>query len=48
MSIAERRNIRIGNQNTRQYEVLEGLTAGEKVITTSYDLFGDNDKIVFK
>jgi HlyD family secretion protein len=45
---AEKRSIRIGKQNPRYYEVLEGLKAGEKVITSSYDLFGDNDKIVFK
>ena len=45
---ATKRSIRIGKQNPQYYEVLEGLTAGEKVITTSYELFGDNDKIVFK
>ncbi|MCY1719275.1 efflux RND transporter periplasmic adaptor subunit [Prolixibacteraceae bacterium Z1-6] len=45
---AVKRSIRIGKQNPQYYEVLEGLEAGEKVITSSYDLFGDNDKIVFK
>lgn len=45
---ATKRSIRIGKQNPQYYEVLEGLEAGEKVITSSYDLFGDNDKIVFK
>lgn len=45
---AEKRSIRIGKQNPQYYEVLEGLKAGEKAITSSYDLFGDNDKIVFK
>ena len=45
---ATKQSIRIGKQNPQYYEVLEGLTAGEKVITTSYELFGDNDKIVFK
>ncbi len=45
---AEKRSIRIGKQNPQYYEVLEGLKAGEKVITSSYDLFGDNDKIIFK
>ena len=45
---AEKRSIRIGKQNPQYYEVLEGLTPGEKVITSSYDLFGDNDRIVFK
>lgn len=45
---AEKRSIRIGKQNPQYYEVLEGLKGGEKVITSSYDLFGDNDRIVFK
>ncbi len=45
---AEKRSIRIGKQNPQYYEVLEGLKSGEKVITSSYDLFGDNDRIVFK
>ena len=45
---AEKRSIRIGKQNPQYYEVLEGLKSGEKVITSSYELFGDNDKIVFK
>lgn len=45
---AVKRSIRIGKQNPQYYEVLEGLKAGEKVITSGYDLFGDNDMIVFK
>ncbi|WP_299583680.1 HlyD family efflux transporter periplasmic adaptor subunit [uncultured Sunxiuqinia sp.] len=45
---AVKRPIRIGKQNPQYYEVLEGLAPGEKVITSSYELFGDNDKIVFK
>lgn len=45
---AEKRSIRIGKQNPQYYEVLEGLKSGEKAITSSYDLFGDNDRIVFK
>jgi HlyD family secretion protein len=47
-SEASKRSIRIGKQNPQYYEVLEGLNDGEKVITSSYDLFGDNDRIVFK
>ncbi|WP_027472833.1 efflux RND transporter periplasmic adaptor subunit [Saccharicrinis fermentans] len=42
---AVKRNIKIGKQNPAYYEVLEGLKDGEKVITSSYELFGDNDKI---
>ncbi len=45
---AIKRAIRIGKQNSRYYEVLEGLQAGEKVITSNYDSFGDAEKIVLK
>ncbi len=44
---AVKREIRIGRQNPQFYEVLEGLVAGEQVITSSYDNFGDSDVIVF-
>lgn len=47
-NIAERRDIRIGRQNPRYYEVLDGLVEGEKVIVSSYDTFGDNDKLILK
>ena len=43
---AMRRNIRIGRQNPQYYEVIEGLEAGEKVITSSYDNFGESDVLV--
>jgi HlyD family secretion protein len=45
---AVKRTIKIGKQNPQYYEVLEGLRAGEKVITSGYEIFGNNDKIVFK
>ncbi|WP_149274580.1 efflux RND transporter periplasmic adaptor subunit [Pareuzebyella sediminis] len=45
---ALQRNIRIGKQNSRYYEVLEGLQDGEKVITSNYDSFGEAEKIVLK
>ena len=45
---ATKRNIRLGRKNQQVYEVLEGLQPGEKVVTSSYDDFGDNDKLVFK
>jgi HlyD family secretion protein len=44
---AVKREIRIGRQNPQFYEVLEGLEAGEKVITSGYDKFGDNQVLVF-
>ena len=42
-----KREIRIGRQNPQYYEVLEGLEPGEKVITSGYDNFGDNEVLVF-
>ncbi len=45
---AHRREIRIGRQNPQYYEVLEGLSKGEKVITSSYDNFGDNEVLILK
>lgn len=44
---AVKRDIRIGRQNPQYYEVLEGLQAGEKVIISGYDNFGDNEVLVF-
>ena len=44
---AVKREIRIGRQNPQFYEVLEGLEPGEKVITSGYDNFGDNDVLIF-
>ena len=45
---ARRRQIRIGRQNPQYYEVVEGLDAGERVITSSYDNFGDHDVLILK
>ena len=45
---AVKREIRIGRQNPQYYEVLEGLTAGEQVITSGYDNYGDNDVLILK
>lgn len=45
---ATRRSIRINRQNPRHYEVVEGLKPGEKVIVSSYDNFGDVDKLILK
>ena len=43
---ATKREIRIGRQNPQYYEVLEGLSEGEKVIVSGYDNFGENDVLV--
>lgn len=45
-SKAYRRPIRIGRQNPQHYEVLEGLEAGERVITSGYEAFKDNEVLV--
>ena len=42
---ARRRMIRIGKQNPQYYEVLDGLTPGERVIISSYSDYGDADII---
>jgi len=45
---AVKRTIKLGRQNTQEYEVIEGLKPGEKVITSSYESFGDIDRLVIK
>lgn len=45
---ALKRPIRVGKQNSRYYEVLEGLDSGEQVITSNYDSFGEAERIVLK
>ncbi len=45
---AYKRNISIGRQNPRFYELLGGLEVGEKVIVSGYDNFGDVDKLMLK
>jgi len=45
---ATRRNIRINRQNTSFYEITEGLQPGEMVIVSSYESFGNKDKIILK
>lgn len=47
-SKAVRRNIKIGRQNPLFYEVLSGLDAGEKVITSGYDSYQNVEELVIK
>ncbi len=47
-NLAVKRNISIGRQNPKYYEVLEGLNPGEQVIVSSYDNFNDVDKLILK
>ncbi|WP_225034927.1 efflux RND transporter periplasmic adaptor subunit [Winogradskyella sp. SM1960] len=41
-------NIRLGSQNTEYYEILDGLNPGDKVVTSSYDAFGDTEELILK
>ncbi len=45
---ATKRSIKLGRQNPQVFEVIEGLQPGEQVITSSYDNFGDIDKLILK
>ncbi len=40
--------VSIGRQNPQQYEITGGLKAGELVIVSGYDNFGDSEEIVLK
>lgn len=39
-------DIQLGGQNPDYYEVLKGLVPGDKVVTSSYDNFGDNGTLI--
>jgi len=46
---AIKRKINIGRQNPEVFEVLNGLQPGERIITSSYDNYGDDiDKLILK
>ena len=47
-SMAVKRSISLGRQNPDYFEVLSGLKPGDKVVTSSYDNFGDVQKLVLK
>ena len=38
----------IGRQNPQQYEITEGLQAGDLVIVTGYDTFGEAEELILK
>ncbi len=46
--VAVKRAIRLGRQNPSFYEVLGGLQAGEEVITSGYESFGNAEKLILK
>ncbi|WP_018478949.1 efflux RND transporter periplasmic adaptor subunit [Pontibacter roseus] len=45
---ATKRNIKLGRQNPKYYEVLDGLEPGDKVVLSSYDSYGDIDRLELK
>lgn len=45
---ARKRDVKIGRQNPKYYEVLEGLSPGEKIIISSYSSYNEADEINFK
>jgi HlyD family secretion protein len=44
---AHRVDVRLGRQNPRQVEVLEGLREGDRIITSGYDTFNGVDHLNF-
>jgi HlyD family secretion protein len=45
---AYKADIQIGGQNPDYYEVLKGLQPGDKVVTSSYENFGNNQELIIK
>lgn len=45
---ASRQDIRLGRQNPRHVEVLDGLNEGDWVVTSGYDMYKNADILVFK
>jgi HlyD family secretion protein len=43
---AVKRDLKLGRKNTENFEVLEGLKPGDKVITSSYENFGNNEVLL--
>jgi HlyD family secretion protein len=47
-TVAYRSDIQLGRHNPEFYEVLDGLKPGDKVITSSYENYGDMQELVLK
>jgi HlyD family secretion protein len=45
---AVRRPIELGRQNPQHFEVLGGLETGDQVVTSSYETFGEADRLVLE
>jgi HlyD family secretion protein len=46
--IAYKIDIQLGRQNPDYYEVMQGLKPGERVVTSSYESYGDMQELVLK
>ena len=44
---ARRTDVRLGKQNPREVQVLEGLSEGDRIITSAYDTFNAVDELQF-
>lgn len=47
-TIAYKTDIQLGRMNTEYYEVLQGLKPGDKVVTSSYENYGNMQELVLK
>lgn len=47
-SVAYKVDVQLGRQNPDYYEVIQGLKPGEKVITSSYENYGNMQELVLK
>jgi HlyD family secretion protein len=47
-NVATKRSISLGRQNPDYFEVLNGLKPGDRVVTSSYDNFGDVNELIIK
>ncbi len=45
---AVKRSVKLGMYNSYVFQVLEGLEPGEKVITSSYESFGNAERLILK
>ena len=45
---AHRRDVTLGRQNSEFLEVLNGLDPGEKVVTSSYETYGNADVLILE
>jgi HlyD family secretion protein len=44
--IASKVDLQLGNQNIEYYEVISGLKPGDKIITSSYENYGDKHELI--